>query len=75
MKTDRLEFWVRFVCGTLFGLLVGFWVTFDFLEGPLVMALGVTLGVGLVFGVAAVHYGDRFWDRALRILRSFLTWS
>jgi Na+-driven multidrug efflux pump len=75
MKTDRLEFWVRFVCGALFGLLVGLYIAFNLLEGPVVVALGITLGVALGFGVAAVRYGDRFWQRTLRILRSLLTWS
>ncbi len=75
MKTDRLEFWVRFVCGALFGLLMGLYVTLNFLEGPVVAALGIAFTAAVGFGVAAVKYGDRFWERTLRILRSWLTWS
>jgi predicted membrane chloride channel (bestrophin family) len=75
MKTDRLEFWVRFVCGALFGLLLGLYFAFNLLEGPFVLALGITLGISLGFGMAAVRYGDRFWERILPILRSWLMWS
>ena len=72
MEKDRLEFWVRFVGGTLFGLLVGFYIALQLLGGPFVVPLGIILSIGLVFGVAAVHYGDRFWERILPILRQWL---
>ncbi|HEV2196445.1 MAG TPA: hypothetical protein VGR55_12750 [Candidatus Acidoferrum sp.] len=48
---------------------------FNFLEGPLLLALSITLGIVLGFGVASVRYGDRFWKRVLPILRSWLMWS
>jgi len=75
VKIDWLEFWVRFVCGALFGLLLGLYFTFNLLEGPLLLALGITFGIALGFGVASVRYGDRFWKRILPILRSWLMWS
>ena len=75
MKIDWLEFWVRFVCGALFGLFLGLYFTFEHLGGPLLLALGIPLGITLGFGVAAVRYGDSFWDRILSILRSWWMWS
>ena len=74
MKTDRLEFWVRFVCGALFGLLLGLYFTFVRLGGRLLLVLGITLSIALAFGLAAVRYGDRFWERILPALRSWLMW-
>jgi len=59
-KTDWLEFWVRFVCGFLFGGLIGIRLSLDFLDslGGFVAAdLAVAVGCGL----AAARYGDKFW--------------
>jgi hypothetical protein len=51
---DWFEFWVRFVCGALFGGVVGF---FTFAEqGWLTM-----LATALAFGAVAGWWGDRFW--------------
>lgn len=62
-KIDWFEFWVRFVCGTVFGMilsvrfvLVQLWLS----ENHAVLAL-VSLGASLVCGLAAARYGDRFW--------------
>jgi hypothetical protein len=57
-KTDWLEFWVRFVCGFLFGGLVGIRLWIEFLDnfGGFVAA---DLAVGC--GLAAARYGDKFW--------------
>jgi curved DNA-binding protein CbpA len=57
-KTDRLEFWVRFVCGAVFGAFVSFRLVLDFFEHPAILVLGI-VGVMLGFGFAAARYGDK----------------
>lgn len=71
-KTDRLEFWVRFVCGSLLGLFVGFGLFLNVLDLPTIPA-GIVVG-GVVFGCgfAAARYGDKFW---YSILRYWWFWS
>jgi curved DNA-binding protein CbpA len=65
LDTDRLEFWVRFVCGALFGAFVSIRLVLDFYERPTVLILGM-VGVTLGFGFAAARYGDRFWYSIFR---------
>jgi preprotein translocase subunit Sec63 len=68
-KTDRLEFWVRFVCGALLGI----FVCLDFIVSAMpdsssnlyFLALGA-LGLTLAFGFGAARYGDKFWYSILR---------
>ena len=68
-KTDRLEFWVRFACGTAFGLFVilDFLISgmLDTLQSPTVLVL-CGLAVILGFGLGAARYGDKFWHSILR---------
>lgn len=70
-KTDRLEFWVRFTCGALFGALVSIRLVLDFFERPAILALGIA-AVILGFGFAAARYGDKFW---YSIFRHWWLWS
>lgn len=70
-KTDRLEFWVRFVCGALFGILVSIQLALQFLDEPKFLAVGV-ITVRLGFGFAAARYGDKFW---YSILQHWWFWS
>ena len=74
-KTDRLEFWVRFVCGAFFGEFVildmFFSVMPDSLQFSGVLALGV-LSLILGCGFAAARYGDKFW---YSIFRRWWLWS
>jgi hypothetical protein len=60
-KTDRLEFWVRFVCGAVFGAFVSFRLSLDSFEHPAILVL-LIVGVMLGFGFAAARYGDKFWQ-------------
>ena len=57
---DRFEFWVRFVFGACFGVVVGLWV---WLRAFAVAPLGwVALPVcAVLIGVVAGRYGDSFW--------------
>ena len=71
-KTDRLEFRVRFVCGSLLGLFVSFRLllyVFDRLTIPAAIMVG-----GVVFGCGfgAARYGDNFW---YSIFRYWCLWS
>jgi hypothetical protein len=74
LKTDWLEFWVRFGCETIFGLVLGLYLTLKLFSGPLALPLSTTSDVALGFGIAEVRYGDIFWERILPILRSWLMW-
>jgi hypothetical protein len=58
---DRFEFWVRFLFGALFGVLVGLllWVRFlllRFEHGWLAIPI-----IGLLFAFSAARFGDNFW--------------
>jgi hypothetical protein len=73
-KTDRLEFWVRFVCGGLFGIFVCLDIVFSDMAGvshySVALALGA-LGIILGSGFAAARFGDKFWHS---IVRRWLLW-
>jgi hypothetical protein len=63
---DRLEFWVRFVCGGLFGFVISglIWLRmFDLTEFGW---LGIP-ATSLICAFAAVRFGDDFWA-SLRFL-------
>ena|ERR1700745_2297922 len=74
-KTDRREFWVRFVCGAFFGALVildmSFSVMPDSLQFSGVLAFGV-LSLILGCGFAAARCGDKFW---YSFFRRWWLWS
>jgi curved DNA-binding protein CbpA len=68
-KTDRLEFWVRFVCGAFFGVFVVLDLfSLDFSGVIAVAAVGLIVGCGF----AAARYGDKFW---YTIFRRWWLWS
>jgi hypothetical protein len=69
-RVDRLEYWIRFVCGAIFGIFSGVaWVlsgmTGAALDFPVMAAAGV-LALAIGFGLAAARYGDKFWYSVLR---------
>jgi hypothetical protein len=70
-KTDRLEFWVRFVCGALFGALVSIRLVLGLFDQPAVLVMSIVAAV-LGFGFAAARYGDKFW---YSIFRHWWFWS
>lgn len=70
-KTDRLEFWVRFACGALFGALVSIRLVLELFDRPAVLLTGIAAAI-LGFGFAAARYGDKFW---YAIFRHWWFWS
>jgi hypothetical protein len=75
-RVDRLEFWIRFVCGAIFGIFSGAaWVLSEMtsiaIGFPVMAALGV-LALAAGFGLAAARYGDIFWYGGLRGWDPFL---
>jgi len=70
-KTDRIEFWVRFVCGALLGAFLSIRFALEYFERPALLALGITASiVGL--GFLAARHGDKFWHS---IFRYWWLWS
>lgn len=63
-KTDRIEFWVRFVCGALLGVFLSLRFFIDFFEQPAIALLG-SVGAMVGFGFGATRFGDRFWHSIL----------
>jgi len=56
--TDRLELWVRFVCGALLGVVLSVELILSFFDVP---GIGVITGIlVLACGLAATKYGDGF---------------
>jgi hypothetical protein len=62
--TDRMEYWVRFVCGALFGLLISSWAMVVLSYHPF-LAVSICFVVTVVCARKAAREGDRFWYRIL----------
>jgi hypothetical protein len=72
-KTDRLEFWVRFVCGAGFGVFVILDLFVSVMPDSLQFS-GVAGALALILGcgLAAARFGDKFW---YAIFRRWWLWS
>ena len=66
---DRFEFWVRFVCGTLLGGVVGFCIWLQLPEPSPHVWLAFA-GLCALFGLLAGWFGDPFW----RVVLSWCAW-
>jgi hypothetical protein len=64
-RPDRLEFWVRFVCGAFFGGFISLRLVI-YMEKPMSAVLTI-LGVALFCAFGAAKGGDKFWHSILRI--------
>jgi hypothetical protein len=64
-NTSRLEFWVRFVCGALFGAIVSLDLLLNFMEFSAGVVFGI-VGLVLGFAFASARFGDKFWYSMLR---------
>lgn len=56
---------IRFGCGLVFGLIVGFLLFFRYVPLHPGVCLAWGLVAGLVMGVFSAAYGDRFWYRVI----------
>jgi DnaJ domain len=66
-RADRIEFWVRFVCGALLGVCwtLGL-ILSEFQSDSLTSAFTIMLAVGALglivgCGLASARFGDKFW--------------
>lgn len=73
-KVDRLEFWVRFVCGAIAGVLLGFRaLMYSGFYSLTVHRVGLAIvAMMLGCGLAAARFGDDFWRVAFS--RWWLWW-
>ena len=65
-RMDRLEFWVRFVCGAIFGCGVAFVLALDVhprrgYAYPDAVIVPIFLLIVVALGYASARFGDRFW--------------
>lgn len=65
---DRLDFWVRFACGTVFGTLLGLLLFWRVLPSVGLSLATLAIG-GLLFGLGAAYWGDSFWHFLLGLFR------
>jgi hypothetical protein len=68
--TDRLEFWVRFICGAVFGAFTSLNLM-SLLSQPPSFAYGTSMLVGVATliiscGIAAARIGDEFWKKVIQ---------
>ena len=70
-EPDPLETKVRFVCGVVFGLLMGGVYGLKFEIESLDLFLAFVGAVSVAFGLLAVRYGDQFWYSTFRLFRWF----
>lgn len=67
-RMDRVEFWVRFVCGAILGFGVAFVLSLDLLSYPRsqkaysdAVTVPIFLLIVVAFGYGSARLGDRFW--------------
>jgi hypothetical protein len=60
-RLDRIEFWVRFVCGALLGLLASIEIVLYAYDSPSWIVGIVCLSLILTCAFASARFGDDFW--------------
>ena len=68
-NTARIEFWVRFVCGALFGIFLSLDLAFSGFSDASQYSRSIAVGfLGLIVacGFASARFGDKFWYLILR---------
>lgn len=68
---DAAEKGIRFGCGAIFGLVVGFFTVVKITRMDPAMTIAILAIVSLSLGLFAMRYGDRFWEA----VRSWWWWS
>jgi hypothetical protein len=61
-STDRFGFWVRFVCGALFGAFLSLRGAFLYNGSSAIL---MVIAGALICGFGAAKCGDSFWERTL----------
>ncbi|MEJ2039424.1 MAG: hypothetical protein P8X55_10865 [Desulfosarcinaceae bacterium] len=61
MQPDKSEKRIRFGCGFIFGMILGFFTAITWMTSTWGIVVFVTLGAAIVFGLLARKYGDAFW--------------
>ena len=77
MPTERIDdprnpqtFAIRFVCGAVLGTCVGLLISMpELIELSAFATTAFLITMAIVFGMAAVRWGDRFWEELLPWLR------
>jgi DnaJ-class molecular chaperone len=67
-RPDRIEFWVRFVCGAIFGAFMGvgtFLTHWNSTSGGGTV-LALISAVALVSALCSARFGDRYWHGVVR---------
>lgn len=65
-KIDWFVFWLRFVCGSLLGLLISVRQVLYLYDESRVTLVVIAVGVILLCGLGAACYGDEFWSSMFR---------
>lgn len=69
-RMDRVEFWIRFVCGGMLGILMGWeWALSRSLrskEVSMTLWLAGTALFAVMFGILSARFGDPFWHSIFR---------
>jgi curved DNA-binding protein CbpA len=69
-RMDRIEFWIRFVCGGMLGILIGWeWAVSRSLRSKdvsMTLWLAGTALFTVIFGFVSARFGDPFWHSMFR---------
>ena len=69
-RMDRIEFWIRFVCGAMVGIVMGWeWAVSRSLRSKdvsMTLWLAGTALFAVVFGLVSARFGDPFWHSMFR---------
>ena len=68
-KVSGSERAVRFGCGLVVGLVLGFFLSIQFD----ILSIPIAIGAAILFGFLAVAFGERFWN-ALMKFGSWFGW-
>jgi hypothetical protein len=62
MEPDKTEKVVRFGCGFVFGLVIGFFTAITCVIESWSIVVLIAFGAAVLFGWLAKKYGDAFWN-------------
>ena len=71
MQPDRLEKSIRFGCGSIFGIIIGFYYSLNWVLETWGEIVAIIICSAVICGFLAVKFGDEFWH-SLKSLRWWL---